>query len=100
MVEVGSQPRTVPIHTNVWSFQLGLSSDLTWNINRSFFGFATFIRPRSRFLVFCSSWTLLSGIILLMLFALASATTAIIVHVIVYERAFYLLLGGDLTRGD
>jgi hypothetical protein len=75
---------TASIHTDVWSLQLGLASDLVSTINRTFGVFASYIRPRTRYLVFCSSWTLLSGIFLVMLMALASATTAIIVNLIVY----------------
>jgi NADH:ubiquinone oxidoreductase subunit K len=74
----------VLIHTDGWFIQLGLASDLVHIINQSFVIFSTRLRPRTRYIVFCSSWTLLSGIFLVMLMALASAEVAIIVQLIVY----------------
>lgn len=87
-------------HTHVSSLQLGLASDLVRDINRSYYGFATFIRPRTRYLVFCSSWTLLSGIFLVMLMALAEFFIAIVVQLIVYVQKFFCLpLKCELTTG-
>lgn len=77
--------------------ELGLASDLVWLINRSLFGFASFFRARTRYLVFCSAWTLLSGIFLVMLMALASATIAIVVQLIVlFMSMVFWLLGAAL----
>lgn len=77
--------------------ELGLASDLVWDINRSFFGFAAFIRPRTRYLVFCSAWTLLSGIFLVMLMALAEFFVAIVVQLIVlFMSMVFWLIGAAL----
>lgn len=79
--------------------EIGLASDLTWHINRSFFGFASWIRPRTRYLVFCSVWTLFSGIILVALLALASAITAIVVSLIILlmSMIFWLIAASLFT---
>lgn len=91
----------VLIHTDARLFQLGLASDLISDINRTFGVFASYIRPRARYLVFCSSWTLLSGIVLVMLMALAEAAIAIVVQLIVYgPNPLYIISPLDLTRGD
>ncbi|KAF9785556.1 hypothetical protein BJ322DRAFT_839367 [Thelephora terrestris] len=77
--------------------ELALASDLVRDINRSFFGFSSFIRPRTRYLVFCSSWTLLSGIFLVMIMALAESAMAIIVQLIVlFMSMVFWLIGAAL----
>ena len=78
----------VLISADIWFLQLGLAADLVSIINRNLGIFSNFIRPRARYLVFCSSWTMLSGIFLVMLMALAEAEIAIVVQLIVYERTF------------
>ncbi|KAF9650524.1 hypothetical protein BDM02DRAFT_3267913 [Thelephora ganbajun] len=66
--------------------ELGLASDLIRELNRTNLGFSSPIRPRTRYLVFCSSWGIIAGVFLVIFMALAEAAMAIIFQVIVPGR--------------
>lgn len=68
---------------DILSLQLGLASELLWEINRRFIGFGGIIRPRTRYLIFCSAWGTLSGLLILILLA---ARVNLVAQPIVCER--------------
>jgi hypothetical protein len=78
------------IRTNVRTLQLGLAADLTWHFDRSVLGYRSTIRARTRYLVFCSSWTILSGILLAMVLTMADTVGGSMTQVVVYARKFLL----------
>lgn len=78
---------------DVCAFQIGLASDLDWRFSRLFIGFRGFLRPRTRYLIFCSAWGILAGLILL-IFLLVEEKWVWGVQVVVYERKFPVHVSG------
>lgn len=78
------------IRTDVRTLQLGLAADLTWHFDRSVFGYRSTIRARTRYLVFCSSWTILAGILLAMVVTMADTVGGSMTQVVVYAQNLLL----------
>jgi len=76
--------------------EIGLASDLVWEINRLFIGFGGVIRPRTRYLIFCSAWGILSGIVLLMLMTLESDGAWAAQVVMIFISMIFWLIGAAL----
>ena len=86
IVEV--RPPTYEIfQADVWTFKIGLASDLDWELSRRFIGFRGFVRPRTRYLIFCSAWGILAGIFALVL-AMAEGALIWALQATLYERKF------------
>lgn len=52
------------IQTDAWTLQLGLTADLVWEFDHRLGGISSNFRRRARYLLFCSTWTIVAAVIL------------------------------------
>ena len=88
-VEVRPHPHVARVQSDVWTLQLGLTADLVWEFDHRLGGISSNFRRRARYLLFCSTWTILAAVILAIV-SLGASSAAAVAIAVVYARSFLL----------